>query len=79
MSRVLSAVILISLLPLTDVSAQGRMTLADFLDLARGQNLDLKIAQTKIDATQGGRSSNSSSYGWRKPNESNGRQSGKRI
>jgi outer membrane protein TolC len=52
MSRVLSAVILISLLPLTDVSAQGRMTLADFLDLARGQNLDLKIAQTKSDAAQ---------------------------
>lgn len=52
MNRVLSAVILISLLPLTDVSAQERMTLADFLDLARRQNLDLKIAQTKSDAAQ---------------------------
>lgn len=51
MSRVLSAVILISLLPLT-ASAKERMTLTDFLDLARRQNLDLKIAQAKSDATQ---------------------------
>ena len=52
MRRVLSAVILVSLLPLNNAAAQGRMTLTDFLDLARRQNLDLKIEQAKSDAAQ---------------------------